>query len=91
MSVMEGKMSRGQAKPAQEMKYEEAFEELKDLVEKMESSELPLEESLALFERGQALAAQCSQLLEKAELRLRQLSSDEEGGYEEAEFSIEEE
>jgi exodeoxyribonuclease VII small subunit len=84
-------MSKAQVKPPQEMKYEEAFQELKDLVEKMESSELELEESLTLFERGQALAAKCSQLLEKAELRLRQLSSDEAGGFEETELSIDEE
>ncbi len=84
-------MSKTQVKSPQEMKYEEAFQELKDLVEKIETSELPLEDSLALFERGQALAAQCSQLLEKAELRLRQLSSDEAGGYEETELLIDEE
>jgi exodeoxyribonuclease VII small subunit len=84
-------MSKTQVKSPQEMKYEEAYQELKDLVEKIETSELPLEDSLALFERGQALAAQCSQLLEKAELRLRQLSSDEAGGYEETELLIDEE
>jgi exodeoxyribonuclease VII small subunit len=63
-----------------EMTYEEAFQELKDLVGKLESDEFPLEQGLALFERGQALAARCSQLLEEAELKLKQLVPDD-GGY----------
>jgi len=60
-------------KPPNEMRFEEAFEELAALVRKLESGDLELEESLGLFERGQALAARCSQLLEEAELSLRQL------------------
>ena len=66
-------------KPADEMRFEEAFEELAALVGKLESGDLQLEESLGLFERGQALADRCSQLLEEAELSLRQL----EGGQDE--------
>ena len=44
-------------KPVDQMRFEEAFEELAALVGQLESGEQPLEESLALFERGQALAA----------------------------------
>ncbi len=66
-------------KPPDEMRFEEAFEELADLVGKLESGDLELEQSLGLFERGQALADRCSQLLEEAELTLRLL----EGGLEE--------
>lgn len=68
-------------KSPDEMKYEEAFQELKEVVSKLESSELPLEEGLTLFERGQALAARCSVLLEEAELKLKQLVPDEDGEY----------
>lgn len=78
------------AKPPEEMNYEQAFEELEALVERLESGELALEESLALFERGQALAARCSELLEQAELKLRQLVPDEAGGYVETDFELEE-
>ena len=60
-------------KPTDEMRFEEAFEELTGLVAKLEAGDLELEESLALFERGQALAERCSQLLEEAELTLSQL------------------
>jgi exodeoxyribonuclease VII small subunit len=79
-----------EAKPPEELNYEQAFEELEALVERLESGELALEESLALFERGQALAARCSELLEQAELKLRQLLPDEAGGYVETDFEVEE-
>jgi exodeoxyribonuclease VII small subunit len=70
-------------KKPEEMNYEDAFGELKELVSQLESSELPLERSLSLFERGQALAARCSALLEEAELKLKRLIPDDEGGYQE--------
>lgn len=73
-------------KPTNEMKYEEAFQELKDLVSKLESSELSLEKGLALLERGQALSARCGELLGEAELKLKQLVSDDSGGYVEEEL-----
>lgn len=73
-------------KSPDEMKYEEAFQELKELVSKLESNELPLEHGLSLFERGRALAARCSELLEEAELKLKQLAPDDEGEYKEQEF-----
>lgn len=77
-------------KPPEELNYEQAFEELETLVERLESGELALEESLALFERGQALSARCSELLEQAELKLRQLVPDDSGGYVETDFEVEE-
>jgi exodeoxyribonuclease VII small subunit len=53
--------------------FEEALNELEDITEKLESGDLSLEESLALFERGQQLAALCNSLLDSAELRLEQI------------------
>ena len=76
-------------KTVEQMRFEKAFEELAALVGQLESGDLPLEESLALFERGQALAARCSQLLEQAELKLRQLVPDQSGGYSETDFEVE--
>ena len=77
-------------KPPEKLNYEQAFEELEALVERLESGELALEESLALFERGQALSARCSELLEQAELKLRELVPDDSGGYVETDFEVEE-
>jgi len=66
-------------KAIEKMSYEEAFNELRTVVETMEGGELPLKDSLAFFERGQALSVRCSELLEEAQLRLRQLTEDESG------------
>ena len=54
--------------------FEQAFVELEETVRKLEAGGLALEESLALFERGQALAAHCGVRLDQAELRIRQLT-----------------
>lgn len=54
--------------------FEQAFAELEETVRKLETGGLALEESLTVFERGQALAAHCNVQLEQAELKVRQLS-----------------
>ncbi len=73
-------MAKSKVQPVEELRYEEAYEELDSIVAQLESGDLPLEESLALFERGQLLAARCSELLEQAEIKLRQLAPDDSGG-----------
>ena len=60
-------------KKIEELTYEEAFAELEAVVGTLENEEKTLEESLALFERGQALSKYCTSLLENAELRVKQL------------------
>jgi exodeoxyribonuclease VII small subunit len=57
-----------------ELTFEEAFAELEQMVSKLEDGGQTLEESLAIFERGQALAAYCSQQLDEAELKVRQMT-----------------
>lgn len=63
-------------KPVEELTYEEALAELEAIVATLESEQNPLEESMRLFERGQALVARCNALLESAELKVRQLSGE---------------
>ena len=53
------------------LSYEEAYQDLEALVARMESGELPLEESVALYERGRKLSAHCQALLEEAELKIK--------------------
>jgi exodeoxyribonuclease VII small subunit len=60
--------------------YEQAFAELQEIVAKLESGDVPLEEAMALFERGQALTKRCTDLLEKAELRIRELAKPADDG-----------
>ena len=55
---------------AQELSYEAAREELVDTVRKLESGGITLEESLALWERGEELATLCQHWLDRARERL---------------------
>jgi exodeoxyribonuclease VII small subunit len=61
-----------------ELSFEEAFNELEDIVAKLESGELALEQSVVLFERGRKLSDYCQAVLDKAELRVNQLTNDGE-------------
>ncbi len=65
------------ARPVEDLSFEDAFRELEEIVAQLESDDLPLEESLALYERGQRLAARCNVQLDTAELRVQQLERGE--------------
>jgi exodeoxyribonuclease VII small subunit len=62
----------------QSMSYEQAFAELEEIVSGLESNQKTLEESMLLFERGQALAQHCAALLDTAALKVRMLSAQDE-------------
>lgn len=62
----------------QDLTFEVALQELEEIVDKLETGDLTLEESLALFERGQKLADHCSLQLDQANLRVEQLTADGE-------------
>ncbi len=68
------------------LSFEQAFEQLKDAVQRLEAGDLPLVESLTLFEQGAKLARHCDQQLHRAELRVREIVSDGDGGFETAPF-----
>ena len=57
--------------------YEEAYNELEAIVDSLENNQRTLEEAMALFERGQALAQHCASLLDRAELKVRQLAGED--------------
>jgi exodeoxyribonuclease VII small subunit len=67
-----------QPTPVEELTYEQAFAELETTVGALESEEQTLDNALAQFERGQALARHCITLLDKAELKVQQISGDGE-------------
>jgi exodeoxyribonuclease VII small subunit len=60
-----------------QMSYEQALAELEQIVTELEGEEHPLEESLALYERGQALAQHCTTLLDKAQLKVHRITGEE--------------
>ncbi len=57
------------------LSFEQALEQMTRLVEKLESGELPLEESVAAFEQGVKLSRRCEALLDKADQRLQVLGN----------------
>ena len=59
-----------------ELSYEESYAQLQTLLERLEAADLPLADSLNLYESGMMLAARCGELLEEAELRVRQWQPD---------------
>jgi exodeoxyribonuclease VII small subunit len=61
----------------QELTYEQAYAELEGIVAELESGEHTLEEAITKYERGQALAQYCANLLDKAELNVQQLVGDQ--------------
>ena len=61
-----------------EISFEQALNQLTELVEKLESGELPLEESVASFEQGVKLSRRCEALLDQAEQRLQVLNNSED-------------
>ena len=54
--------------------FEKSLEELERIVKDLEKGDLPLERSLALFESGMRLSAECKKLLEEAESRVEVLT-----------------
>ena len=60
--------------------FEEALKRLEEIVQRMESGDLALEDSLGLFEEGVRLTRVCSQRLDEAEKKIELLTRDEKGG-----------
>ena len=63
--------------PVEELTYEQAFAELEGIVAALETEERTLDEAIAQYERGQALSKHCADLLEKADLKVQQISGDD--------------
>lgn len=56
------------------MSFEVALRELEQIVGKLESGQAPLAESIAIYERGEALKARCESLLKEAEMRIEKIT-----------------
>ncbi|MGI9394169.1 MAG: exodeoxyribonuclease VII small subunit [Boseongicola sp.] len=62
-----------------DMSFEEAMKALEDVVGRLEAGEVPLEDSIKLYERGAELKAHCQKKLAEAEEKVAQISLDENG------------
>ena len=67
------------AQDIDKMSFEQALRELEDIVRKLEGGEVELEKSIAIYERGAKLKAQCEARLKAAELRIEQIVQGPDG------------
>lgn len=61
------------------MTFEAAMAELEQIVAKLEKGDVELEESISIYERGEALRAHCDTLLKKAEAKVEKITLDADG------------
>ena len=59
--------------------FERAIEELETIVKRLEEGKVPLEESVAIYERGEALKRRCEELLRHAGARVEKITLDASG------------
>ncbi|SFP89980.1 exodeoxyribonuclease VII small subunit [Tranquillimonas alkanivorans] len=65
--------------PVAEMSFEQAMAELEKVVGRLESGDVPLEDSIRLYERGAELKARCEAKLKEAEEKVARITLDENG------------
>jgi exodeoxyribonuclease VII small subunit len=58
------------------LSFERAIEELETIVKRLEEGKVPLEESVTIYERGEALKRRCEELLRQAEARVEKITLD---------------
>jgi exodeoxyribonuclease VII small subunit len=61
------------------LSFERALEELESIVKRLEDGKVPLEESVTIYERGEALKRRCEELLRQAEARVDKITTDANG------------
>ncbi len=63
----------------EKLPFERAIEELESIVKRLEEGKVPLEEWVAIYERGEALKRRCEDLLRQAEARVEKITLDAAG------------
>lgn len=64
------------------MSFEDALRALEDVVRRLESGEVPLDDSIALYERGEALRLRCQARLDAAQARIERIVTGPDGAAE---------
>jgi exodeoxyribonuclease VII small subunit len=72
-------MPQDTALPVEALSFEKALEELEGIVNRLERGEVPLAESINIYERGDALRKHCSKLLGEAEARVERIRLSADG------------
>ena len=72
-------MTEGLDKPIGEMSFEEALRALEGVVRNLESGDVPLDESISLYERGEELRKACQARLDAAQARIEKIVQGADG------------
>ena len=72
-------MSKSKSTADKPLKFEDAIESLEEIIEKIESGEVGLEDCLSQYEQGMKLIQQCRAILTAAEKKIAELAPDERG------------
>jgi exodeoxyribonuclease VII small subunit len=73
------KESKNQNSDVATLPFEKALAELESIVQRLEKGDVALEESIQIYERGEALKRRCEALLREAEARVEKITSDATG------------
>jgi len=65
--------------PVKKLSFEAAIAELEEVVNRLDSGDVPLDESIKLYERGAELKAHCEAKLNEADAKVRQITLDAQG------------
>jgi exodeoxyribonuclease VII small subunit len=77
--TQEESMAENTLGDVRKLSFERAIEELELIVKRLEEGKVPLEESVAIYERGEALKRRCEELLRQAEARVEKITIDASG------------
>ncbi|MGU3541152.1 exodeoxyribonuclease VII small subunit [Methylobacterium sp. A54F] len=69
----------GESPTTGDLPFEQALEQLEVIVRRLEKGDVPLDESVAIYERGEALKRHCEALLKRAEARIQRITLGPDG------------
>lgn len=75
----EGNTATAQAPDISQMSFEQALAALEQIVQQLERGDVPLDQSISLYERGEALRAACQQRLDAAQARIEKIVTGADG------------
>ena len=79
LSSMDNADSAGASADITQMSFEEALGALEQIVQRLESGDVPLDKSIALYERGEELRKHCQARLDAAQQRIERIVTDQSG------------
>lgn len=75
----EGNGSASEQSNIETMTFEQALSALEGIVQQLERGDVPLDQSIALYERGEKLRAACQKRLDAAQARIEKIVADADG------------